>query len=679
MPRDVAGTVRRAARKPPRVLARRGLDEARAWLDAVLAPRQARRLGEAELLELTEAAGLDALWQRLAGRSYPFVDDHSRARLIGETDPTDRERILAAAEDALTHRVDLLGSGPVDLGTPIDWRRDPKTGRTWPLEYGRRLDYANRAEPSDVKLPWEISRVQWLLPAGQAYLLTGEERYAAGVRDVLADWIAANPYPLGPNWALAMEPALRILSWTWLFRACRESEAFANRPFRLAFLRALYLHGLFVSRNLERSDVNGNHLTADAAGLVFCGLFFGDGKPAHWAEVGWDLLATELPRQVHRDGVDFEASSAYHRLVAELFLLPALYRLALGLEVGTAYRRRLGLMAAFTAAYTGPDGLSPLWGDADDGRALPLGGQELGDHRYLPGLIGAGLGVAADTGQGGPRSELSWLLGPAAALPDARPLEARPQAFRDAGVYVLAGGADHVFVDCGPVGLAGRGGHGHNDCLGFEAVLDGVRVVSDAGSYVYTASPEWRNRFRGTAFHNTPQVDGAEQNRIPASLWLLDDDARPEVQVFEERGETVVFRGSHTGYERLADPVRPVRTIALHRGLHALLIDDAIEAAGSHRVEIPLLLAPAVEAHPAGNTVELAADGRAFTVEWSDSDGWTLELGSGWISPSYGVRTKTARLAWRRTGRESRLTVTITPAGADPGALAAWRAELLAP
>ncbi len=30
---------------------------------------------------------------------------------------------------------------------------------------------------------------------------------------------------------------------------------------------------------------------------------------------------------------------------------------------------------------------------------------------------------------------------------------------------------DHVFIDCGPLGLAGRGGHGHNDCLAFEAVL----------------------------------------------------------------------------------------------------------------------------------------------------------------------------------------------------------------
>src|SRR5207237_10247168 len=98
------------------------------------------------------------------------------------------------------------------------------------------------------------------------------------------------------------------------------------------------------------------------------------------------------------------------------------------------------------------------------------------------------------------------------------------QAFPDGGVVVLRSERDHVFVDCGTVGLAGRGGHGHNDCLSFEAVLDGVPLVTDCGSYVYTASPEWRNRFRSTAFHNTPRIDGAEQNRIPVdSLWMLRD------------------------------------------------------------------------------------------------------------------------------------------------------------
>ncbi len=62
-----------------------------------------------------------------------------------------------------------------------------------------------------------------------------------------------------------------------------------------------------------------------------------------------EFLCDELPLQVYPDGVDFEASIAYHRLVQELFLFPALYRMAANLPVGESYRERLLAMARFTA------------------------------------------------------------------------------------------------------------------------------------------------------------------------------------------------------------------------------------------------------------------------------------------------------------------------------------------
>ena len=242
----------------------------------------------------------------------------------------------------------------------------------------RDIVYVNPHDTSDVKVPWELSRLQWLMPAGQAYLLDGDERYAEAVRAVLEDWIDANPCAGTVNWSCTMEAALRILSWTWFFHVFHGSRAWADPAFRERFLCALYLHGDFTERHLEHSDVNGNHCTADAAGLVFAGLFFGPGKdPERWLARGWSLLQEELPRQVSPDGVDFEASVAYHRLVAELFLLPALYRRACGLDVPAEYRERLVAMARFTAAYSRPDGGTPLWGDADDARALPLGSQAL--------------------------------------------------------------------------------------------------------------------------------------------------------------------------------------------------------------------------------------------------------------------------------------------------------------
>jgi Heparinase II/III-like protein/Heparinase II/III N-terminus len=662
--RTIASLVRRAARKPPRVLARRALGEARAELDRALAPRRGRRFGEPELLRATGASGVDELWNSVLARPYPFVRTPAELEQILERWPEERARVAEAAERALAHEVDLLGTGPVQLGSPIDWHRDWKTGRRWPPRYGRRLRYAELERASDVKVPWEISRLQWLLPAGQAYLLTGEERFAAGVGATLEDWLDGNPYALGVNWAIAMEPALRILSWTWLLHACGRSETWADRRFRARLLGGLFLHGMFVERNLERSEVNGNHFTADAAGLAVAGLVLPGESPRRWAATGWSLLLDELPRQVHPDGVDFEASAAYHRFVAELFALPALLRRAHGLGVPPAYADRLRAMGRFAEAYTGPDGLAPLWGDADDSRALPLGGQSIRDHGSLPAV------TAAPAGEAGPgNAEAAWLVGPAAVTGPRTTTGS--VAFPHGGVYVLARGGDHVVVDCGPVGLAGLGGHGHNDCLSFEATLAGTRLVSDCGSYVYTASPSERNRFRSTASHNTPSVDGEELNRIPDSLWLLEDDARPEPLVVEE----LRFRGSHSGYLRLSDPVRPVRTVALEPDAHALLVHDVLQGLGAHDVEIPFHLAASLAAgEPHDGSIGLGA----FVLRWRWPEAWSCAVEDAWISPSYGVRRQTRRVVFRRSGTLAPLTVLLAPLDAPEGPLWAWAEEVTA-
>ena len=277
----------------------------------------------------------------------------------------------------------------------------------------------------------------------------------------------------------------------------------------------------------------------------------------------------------------------------------------------------------------------------------------------VPELIGAATG---------PRGEAFWLLGPAAA--DALPATApSPQlsgssAFPNGGFYVMRNARDHVFIDCGPVGLAGRGGHGHNDCLAFEAELDGVHLVSDCGAFVYTASFAERNRFRSTAFHNTPRIDAQEINRMqPDLLWSLENDAQPELRAFEIGLERDRFVGAHSGYSRLVPPVTPVRTIELTHARHALLVHDSFEGSGDHRFEVPLHLAPGVLASlRAPGMIELCAADRRFELTWEPTDAWSLEIGEGRVSPRYGVALPIVRLLWARQGEcEPSLCVRIVP------------------
>ena len=200
----------------------------------------------------------------------------------------------------------------------------------------------------------------------------------------MQDWIARNPWDRGVNWACAMDVALRAVSWIWGFYFMSGSAACAGEPFRGAFLRALYLHGEHVATHIERSDVNGNHYLCDAVGLVFIGSFFRSTvKGSQWLETGREMIAAEMFNQTSEDGVDFEKSTAYHRLVLEAFLTCGVLLERNGQPFTADWQVRLERMLEFVEAYVKPDGRVPLVGDADDGRIQKLGTQPINDHRYL--------------------------------------------------------------------------------------------------------------------------------------------------------------------------------------------------------------------------------------------------------------------------------------------------------
>lgn len=209
---------------------------------------------------------------------------------------------------------------------------------------------------------------------------------------------------------------------------------------------------------------------------------------------------------------------------------------------------------------------------------------------------------------------------------------------------MLRDGATHVFIDCGNVGMRGIGGHGHNDILSFELVLDGLPLVTDGGAYLYTASREWRNRFRSTAFHATIQVDGEEVNRFvgPDALWQLHDDATPDAVSFGLEPRCDRFRGAHLGYQRLPSPVRVQRECVLATGRSFVVVADTVDGTGRHQVTWRFPLPPDLEAAVEADEVRLSGRGQErwlLPVSGLDDMRWTLE--PGWVSPSYGVRHAT--------------------------------------
>lgn len=592
---------------------------------------------------------------------------------LAEVAPGAADETVRRAEAILRHEFDLLGSGPVVLGEDIDWHQDFKVGRKWPVKYFAEIEYTNLEEPSDVKVPWELSRSHHLLTLGRAWWMTGDQRFPQEFQRQVESWLRENPPAMGVNWACTMDVAIRAVNWIWAAMLMRDADLPVS--FWVRLLKSLYQHGRFIINHLEYSDVNGNHYLADGTGLLYLGLLFrGLPEGDRWLAKGQEIVHGELFKQVLPDGVDFEMATAYHRLCTELFLSPIVWELRAGLDVPEPVLARLRLMLEYIQHYIRPDGTAPNFGDADDGRLHPLGNQKLQDHRYLL-ATGAVLFKDSDmkAAAGGFWEESLWLTGPAGygqfqAMETGTAPESR--AFPHGGVFVMRQGPYHLVVDCGEVGLAGRGGHGHNDLLSVE-ISAGGPVVIDPGSYIYTADWQWRERFRSTAFHNSVQVDGEEINRLGGKglMWTIHPDADHKVQVWESGPDRDRFVGEHSGYRRLADPVSHSREIIFDKQRPHWLIRDTLTGASEHELTGRWHLHPDVTVHQESDGFVLAGPGRIpIVLTYSGPAGLAWSQEDGWYSPSYGVRVPTRVLTWRWRGSlPAAIEYVLTPTGHEEG------------
>jgi hypothetical protein len=401
---------------------------------------------------------------------------------------------------------------------------------------------------------------------------------------------------------------------------------------------SLLEHGVFISRNLEISEVAGNHYISDALGLVFLGALFRKARIGRrWLALGSEILVTEMDRQVYPDGVDHEMSIPYHRLVAEIFMLGGIVLRNVGRDPSKEYWVRLERMLEFAAAYTRPDGSAPVWGDADDGRVLPFGGRQLNDHRHLLS-VGSALFQRADFADqaGGLAEDALWLIGEnvkESSEPARGELAKNLEVFPCGGFVALREGDEwHVLLDAGPVGLRGRGGHGHNDALAVEIWHKSGPLFIDPGSYVYTADPQARYEFRSTHAHNAPTLADHEANTV-LGLWNLSDDARARLAGTKRESDSVTAAGSHVGYCRINPDAWVQRTVKVAR--HGVQICDTVGAVGDWKIRWTTSRGITIE-KTAHDEFEILSSGQRFILSLRGHA--EARRTSAFASPSYGLR-----------------------------------------
>lgn len=299
----------------------------------------------------------------------------------------------------------------IDKGyIPLDWQLDFKSGYRWlektwymDIKYGHKLGV-------DIKVPWELARMQHLPMLAWAYgsIAEDKEKYAREFRNQILDFIANNPPRFGVNWRCTMDVGIRVANWLVAYNMFKGFGTEFDDEFEAIFARSVYEHGRHCYENLEyHPNFRNNHYLSDIAGLLFAAAHLERNSETDvWLAFAVQELISEMNFEFNPDGSNFEASTNYHRLSTEIMLYCAILCLILPEEKKHAlvnynfnfhrvkpklkhpseqeydintmqllpdwFWERLERACEFTMHMLKPSGEAPQIGDNDSGRFLKI-------------------------------------------------------------------------------------------------------------------------------------------------------------------------------------------------------------------------------------------------------------------------------------------------------------------
>jgi hypothetical protein len=556
-----------------------------------------------------------------------------------------QEAILEYADLVSRGEYPLMGYGNVKLGIIPDWQRDWVSGKRWSMEPSNTLQTI-RHDGSDVKCPWELSRLQFAPVVGKAYALTGDRKYKSVLQALLSDWVLSNPVGMGVNWTLAMEAALRAISlcltMELLWPFADDEQGWLD-----LLTESLWKHLLFIEAHNEFSYLTrSNHYLSNIVGLATLAAYLDGPEMSQRRGKYGRKVQQEIQVQTYPDGGDIEASTGYHAMVAQMFLHSFVVQKRCGLKIDEAFERRLNLMLHWISTMTDQAGKLPHIGDCDDGRVELLFDDvrqsmlSVSERHSLRMSSLSGLAsYLLDLPFGRDKADAVW-FGCRDKSTSEGPSE-RISLMPDSGIASARSGDAKMIFCAMPNGIGGKGSHTHCDKLSVVFSLGDHEVFSDGGSFCYTRSAELRNLYRSVRAHNTLSVDGEEQNVIPLDPQCLfrsgNEAAVSTIQVCGEYDGEIVLRASHSGYARFN--VEHRRTVRLNG---ALVITDEVNGAEIHSLDLRFLLGPEWHVLPevvTGAEVRCSIRGpRQLRLDCKAEASLTLTILPAEISRAYGSR-----------------------------------------
>lgn len=503
-----------------------------------------------------------------------------------------------------------------DLGRHIfQWGPYP------PAAYGDNIDWA--ADPAkDIEWVAAIYRFFWANDLADAYLATGNERYAKIFIDLTADWIRKHPlektvdivHPVygwnGYPW-LDLQTGIRAANLCNCFRVFVHSTSFTP-GFLGVLLASLYDHEVKTEK-MPMGKVHNKAIFEQRGFINVIHTFpeFRDKK--RWLDISAAITCENLLAQTTTDGVQREWCGGYHSEVYHDALEIETLAADLGFKMPAYYHDRVKGMADYVFCISTPDLGFPMFGDTSRGKVtsddrkswelyklLKDAGKKYSDPKFV---------ALADLNTGSLPANGSF-------------------GFSDAGFYAMRNnwtpGQVYMALHCSPPSI--NPWHDQPDNGTFELYAYGRWLMPDTGFYTYGHDADARAWHRQTRVHATMTLNGKDTNVIGRQLlWRSHEDQdvlsveNQSYEVFLHR-RTVWFAGK-TG----------------NMPFFVILDEANGDSEGDLAIHFPLAPGP-VKVDNGNNRITTGFNDVNLLIQISGKHQVSLVKDDGWYSWEYGRR-----------------------------------------
>lgn len=302
-----------------------------------------------------------------------------------------------------------------------------------------------------------------------------QDQYYYKFKYLIENWIDNSPFAYGDGWH-PYTISLRLTNWISVYPVFKDMIK-AETEFDSKLKESLYLQYRYLQQNLEK-DVLGNHYFENIKALIIGSVFFAENKIKNKFKAE---LLKQLEEQILEDGMHFELSPMYHKIVLE-DLIKIAYWLREDSEFSllVSYIKK---MIDVTYSLEENFGKTPAFNDSADGISKGYISLMNACSKYF-----------------NLKSEFKGEL-------------------ESSGYYIIIDQSKKLIFDTGAICPKYLPAHGHCDALSFELSVNKNPLIVNSGTFRYEEG-KWRNYFRSTKSHNTVIIENQEQSKFWGSFRI---------------------------------------------------------------------------------------------------------------------------------------------------------------